>query len=316
MNRPSNAGKISIRPQSIDKLDLSSKRLLVIGGTNGLGRAIAGLAMAHGADVTVVGRTLRNFPEGQPKFVRADLSLMADALRLGEDLAVEDIDVALFTAGIIAAPTREETAEGIERDMAVSFLNRVALLKGLSGRLGIARPAGAPHPRVFVMGSPGSGQLGNPDDFNSEELKYKAMPAHANTIAGNEALALGANGMFPGPAYFGLAPGLIKTGIRENWMGRDGSLGYRLFEGAIGLFLQSPDEYARRVVPLLFTPELNGRTGILFNRKGRPTSPSKGFDATYVARVMSATNQLLTRALASQDQRRADARESGRNQQP
>jgi hypothetical protein len=272
--------------------------------------------MAHGADVTVVGRTLRKFPEGQPKFVRADLSLMPDALRLGENLAVEDIDVALFTAGIIAAPTREETAEGIERDVAVSFLNRVALLKGLSGRLGIARPAGAPQPRVFVMGSPGSGQLGNPDDFNSEELKYKAMSAHANTIAGNEALALGANGMFPGPAYFGLAPGLIKTGIRENWMGRDGSVGYRLFEGAIGLFLQSPDEYARRVVPLLFTPELNGRTGILFNRKGRPTSPSKGFDAAYVARVMSATNQLLTRALAGQDQRRADARESGRNQQP
>src|SRR5271155_6033782 len=115
MNRPLNAGKISIRPQSIDKLDLSSKRLLVIGGTNGLGRAIAGLAMARGADVTVVGRTLRQFPEGQPKFVRADLSLMADALRLGEDLSVDDVDVALFTSGIIAPPTREQTAEGIQR---------------------------------------------------------------------------------------------------------------------------------------------------------------------------------------------------------
>jgi NAD(P)-dependent dehydrogenase (short-subunit alcohol dehydrogenase family) len=315
MNRPLNAGKVSIRPQPIDKLDLSSKRLLVIGGTNGLGRAIAGLAMARGADVTVVGRTLREFPEGQPKFVRADLSLMADALRLGEDLAVEDLDVALFTAGIIAAPTREETAEGIERDMAVSFLNRVAILKGISGRLGIARPAGAPQPRVFVMGSPGSGQLGNPDDLNSE-LRYKAMAAHANTLAGNEALALGANGMFPGPAYFGLGPGLIKTGIRENWMGRDGSLSYRLFEGAIGVFLQSPDQYARRVVPLLFTPELNGRSGILFNRKARPTSPSKGFDAAYVTRYVIETTELLNRALESHDQRRADADERGRNRQP
>jgi hypothetical protein len=313
MNRPSNAGKVSIRPQSIDELDLSSKRLLVIGGTNGLGRAIAGLAMARGADVTVVGRTLRQFPEGQPKFVRADLSLMADALRLGEDLAVEDVDVALFTAGIIAAKTREETAEGIERDMAVSFLNRVAILKGISGRLGIARAADAPQPRVFVMGSPGSGLRGNPDDLNSEELKYKAMSAHVNTVAGNEALALGANGMFPGPAYFGLGPGLIKTGIRENWMGRDGGLGYRLFEGAIGLFLQSPDQYARRIVPLLFTPNLNGRSGILFNRKGRPTSPSKGFDGSYVTRYMIATTQLLNRALAVHDRRRADEAEPGRN---
>ncbi|MCW2659197.1 MAG: hypothetical protein JWP83_349 [Mycobacterium sp.] len=315
MNRPLNAGKVSIRPQSIDELDLSSKRLLVIGGTNGLGRAIAGLALARGVDVTVVGRTLREFPQGQPKFVRADLSLMADALRLGKDLAVEDVDVALFTAGIIAAPTREETAEGIERDMAVSFLNRVAILKGISGRLGIRRPADAPQPRVFVMGSPGSGQLGNPDDLNSE-LRYKAMAAHANTIAGNEALGLGANGMFPGPAYFGLGPGLIKTGIRENWMGRNGSLSYRLFEGAIGLFLQSPDQYARRIVPLLFTPELNGRSGTLFNRKGHPTSPSKGFGASYVTRYVIATTELLNRALASHDQQRADADERGRNRQP
>jgi NAD(P)-dependent dehydrogenase (short-subunit alcohol dehydrogenase family) len=307
MNRPLNAGKVSIRPQPIDKLDLSSKRLLVIGGTNGLGRAIAGLAMARGADVTVVGRTLREFPQGQPKFVRADLSLMADALRLGEDLAVEDVDVVLFTAGIIAAPTREQTAEG--------FLNRVAILKGISGRLGIARPAGAPQPRVFVMGSPGGGQLGNPGDLNSE-LRYKAMAAHANTLAGNEALALGANGMFPGPAYFGLGPGLIKTGIRENWMGRNGNLSYRLFEGAIGLFLQSPDQYARRVVPLLFTPELNGRSGVLFDRKARPTSPSKGFDAAYVTRYVIATIELLNRALESHDQQRADARELGRNHQP
>jgi hypothetical protein len=316
MNQPLNAGKVGIRPASIDELDLSSKRLLVIGGTNGLGRAIAGLAMARGADVTVVGRTLRQFPEGQPKFVRADLSLMADALRLGEDLAVEDIDVALFTAGIIAAKTREQTAEGIERDMAVSFLNRVAILRGVSGRLGIARAAGAPRPRVFVMGSPGSGQLGNPDDLNSEQLKYRAMAAHANTIAGNEALALGANGMFPGPAYFGLGPGLIKTGIRENWMGRDGGLGYGLFEGAIGLFLQSPNQYARRIVPLLFTPDLNGRSGILFNRKGRPTSPSKGFDGSYVTRYMIATTQLLNRALAVHDRRRAHEAEPARNRQP
>jgi hypothetical protein len=82
------------------------------------------------------------------------------------------------------------------------------------------------------------------------------------------------------------------------------------------LFLQSPDQYARRVVPLLFTPELNGRSGILFNRKGRPTSPSKGFDAAYVARFMSATSELLARALAGQHQRRPDARASARNHEP
>src|SRR5258708_10539547 len=114
MNRPLKAGKVSIRPQSIDELDLSSKRLLVIGGTNGLGRAIAGLALARGVDVTVVGRTLREFPEGQPKFVQADLSLMADALRLGGDPPGEGRRAAPFTSGITPPPTREGTAHATQ----------------------------------------------------------------------------------------------------------------------------------------------------------------------------------------------------------
>jgi hypothetical protein len=67
---------------------------------------------------------------------------------------------------------------------------------------------------------------------------------------------------------------------------------------------------------LLFTPELNGRSGILFNRKARPTSPSKGFDAAHVTGYIIATTQLLNRALASHDQQRANAAEPGRNRQP
>jgi hypothetical protein len=46
----------------------------------------------------------------------------------------------------------------------------------------------------------------------------------------------------------------------------------------------------------LFTPELNGRNGILFNRKARPTTPSKGFDGSYVTGYMIATTELLNRA--------------------
>jgi hypothetical protein len=289
---------IRLNPERVDGLDLSGRKLLAVGGTNGLGRAIARLALARGAHVTVVGRTFRDDSHPRLTFVQADLSSMARSRRAGEELQVEEVDVALFTSGIIASKTREETAEGVERDVAVSFLNRVAILRGIAGRLGTARLAGAPTPRVFVMGSPGTGLLGQPEDLNTE-ASYSAMRAHGNTLAGNEALALGADGMFPGPHYFGLGPGLIKTSIRENYLGRNGNLGYKLFEAAVGVLMPSPEKYASRVVPLLFTPQLDGTSGVLFNRLGEPVLPSPGFDREHVARYMSASTELLDRALSA-----------------
>src|SRR3984885_15195909 len=209
---------VTVRPIPIEQLDLSSKRLAVIGGTNGLGRAIAQQALARGAEVTVVGRTFRDDPTARLTFVAAGLSSMKEATRVGRELPAESFDLVLFTTGIIAATSREETPEHVERDVAISYLSRLAILQGLSPRLGSARDASAPRPRVFVMGSPGTGEIGNPDDLNSE-TNYRSLVAHGNTLAGNEILVLGAKDWFPGPAFFGLGPYLVKTGIRSNLLG-------------------------------------------------------------------------------------------------
>ena len=123
------------------------------------------------------------------------------------------------------------------------------------------------------------------------------MVAHGNTIAGNEILVLGAKDMLPGSAYFGLAPGLIKTGIRSNLLG-DGSITHKLVETAVGFFMQSPETYAKRVVPLLFAPELEGRTGIMFGPKAQPVLPTRGLDTAYIDRYLSASEALLRRALS------------------
>jgi NAD(P)-dependent dehydrogenase (short-subunit alcohol dehydrogenase family) len=286
---------MTMRPIAVEQLDLSSKKLAVIGGTNGLGRAIAQQALARGADVTVVGRTFRDAPADRLTFMPADLSSMSEAARVGRELPAESFDIALFTTGIIAAKTREETREHVERDVAISYLSRLAVLQGLSPRLGSARRDGAPRPRVFVMGSPGVGTIGDPDDLNSEK-NYKAMTAHANTIAGNEILVLGAKDRFPGPAFFGLGPYLIKTGIRSNMLG-DGSITHKLVEAVVGLFMQSPETYAKRMVPLLFASELEGKTGLMFGHKAQPVLPTQGLDKAYVDRFLSASEALLRRAL-------------------
>jgi hypothetical protein len=286
---------VTLRLDPIEQLDLSGKKLAVIGGTNGLGRAIAQQALARGAEVTVVGRTFRDNPAARLTFVAADLSSMSEAARVGRELPVESVDVVLFTTGIIAAKKREETPDRVERDLAISYLNRLAILQGLSPRLGSARAAGAPRPRVFVMGSPGVGALGDPGDLNSER-SYRSLVAHANTVAGNEMLVLGAPDRFPGPAFFGLGPYLIKTDIRSNFLGA-GSITHKLFETVIGVFMQSPETYAKRMVPLLFTPELEGRAGLMFGHKAHPVRPTEALDKAYVDRYLTASEALLRRAL-------------------
>ena len=286
---------VVVRPTAIGQLDLAGRRLAVIGGTNGLGRAIAQQALARGAEVTVVGRTLRDTPSSRLTFVKADLSSMREAVQLGEVLPVESTDVVLFTIGIFAAKTREQTSEHIERDIAISYLSRFAALQGLTPRLGIGRGQGAPSARVFVMAAPGTGITGDPDDLNAER-DYRGSKVHINTVAANEALVLAGADRLPGPTYFGLNPGTIKTGIRSNYLG-EGSVTHRMVETLIGVLSQSPESYAKRIVPVLFTPDLDDRTGAMFNSKAEPILPSRGFDKVLAGRFMTASDDLLRRAL-------------------
>jgi hypothetical protein len=55
-------------------------------------------------------------------FMKADLRLLREAKCVGEALPAEMLDIVIFTTGIFAGPRRETTADGIERDLAVSYL--------------------------------------------------------------------------------------------------------------------------------------------------------------------------------------------------
>lgn len=279
-------GSVHLQLTGADQLDLAGKKVVVVGGTDGLGRAIARLAAQRGAQVRVAGRTFRDAGLPNLTFQKADLSSMREAQRLGGELKADLPDVLVLTAGIMTAKQREVTAEGLERDLAVSYLSRLAVLRAALG------PDAAT--RVFVMGFPGAGELGNPEDLNAES-RYDAMAQHMNTVAGNEALVLDAARRYPKAHVFGLNPGLIKTNIRANYLG-EGSLMHRAAELLIGLIGQSPDAYARRIVPLLFARELDGRTGLMFGAKANPILPTDGMDTRHVEELIRASEALLSRA--------------------
>lgn len=283
-----------IAPVSAEAFDATGRRIAIVGGTGGLGRALARLLASKGASVVVVGQTFRDAGVPGITFLEADLSVMAEARRIGRALPAESLDVVVLTTGIVSASKREVTAEGIERDLAISYLSRVAVLEGVVGRLGTERADRTRRPRVFVMGFPGAGNAGDPDDLNSERA-YRQMAAHMNTVAGNEALVLELARTHPELGVFGLNPGLIRTGIRANALGGEGSLRFRIVESLIGLVMIGPDTYAQRLAPILLAPELEKHSGLHFNQKGRPIRPSDGMTDAHVAKLMAATDALLAR---------------------
>ena len=271
------------------------KRVAAVGGTGGIGQAISRKLAAQGARVTVVGQRFRDEGTKGLEFLKADLGSMNEALRVARALKAESPDLWLLTTGIFAGPKREATAEGLEKDMAVSFLSRLAMIRELGADWTSPRPAGERRPRVFVMGAPGTGHVGALDDLNAEQ-KYESMKVHMNTVAGNEALVHVAAKRYPGVAFFGLNPGLIKTNIRANVLGGQGSFRFKAVESLIGFFTPSTEDYADLMVPLLLSPELDAHSGALFNARARPIERSEGMTLEHAEKLISASEALIDRA--------------------
>lgn len=168
------------RPASL--VAASGKRVVIVGGTGGLGRELALASSDAGADVTVVGRSFRDGPASKIKFIKADLESMKEASRVGAELAASaPWDVIVLTTGIISAPKREATVEGLERDLAISYLSRLAILDVLAPRLAEA-PTASPS-RVYVMGFPGVGEAGMLGDLNAEKGPYEQFKVYVYTAS-------------------------------------------------------------------------------------------------------------------------------------
>ncbi|KAM9909749.1 hypothetical protein OXX59_003303 [Metschnikowia pulcherrima] len=279
---------ISWVPRKLE--NLSKLNVTVVGGTGGLGRAISKTFAGAGAKVIVIGQTFRDADTKNISFVKADLSSIEKSREVAKTLDVSDTDILLFTTGIIAARKREETEEGLERDMAVSFLNRIVMLREIAPKLKSTRFF-ASSPRVFVMAFPGNDQLGTIDDLNCEK-KYGVMQAHMNTVAGNEALVYDSVAKYKDLRFYGLNPGLVKTAIRNNVLG-EGSVLSTVVEGMVGWFANSPEQYAQKIAPLLIAEELDENNGAIFNNKGQALHPSKDLTTEYAGKFISAAEDLL-----------------------
>ncbi len=231
-------------PVDAKSLNLKGMRIAIVSGTGGIRRALRLFVALRGASVLVVCRTFRDSDLPEVEFIKAVLSLLREAKCVAALMPADTLDLCTFTTGIMAAPKRQGTVEGIKRDMAVSYLSRLVLVGEITPRLGKNRPAAPIRPRAFIWGFSANGQTGNHDDLVSQK-SYSSMTVHMDTVAGNEMLVLDAARRYPNASFFGMNPGLIETNSRSDLIGAD-TLRYRFIEWMIGLMSLSGETYAER----------------------------------------------------------------------
>ncbi|MCL2298435.1 MAG: SDR family NAD(P)-dependent oxidoreductase [Proteobacteria bacterium] len=274
-------------------IDFIGKKIAIVGGTGGIGRALAHSFAAKGAQVIAVGRTFRDEGIAGINPLLADLSKMKEAERVGRMLPADTLDILLFTTGIFADYVRQETADGLEQDEAIGYLNRLVILRNTAPRLDQPRPD-RNRPRVFIMGYPGTGRQAVVNDLNSEK-NYARWTAHQNSVAGNEALVYDAAKRYPNIDVFGLNPGFVQTDIRDEIFFKRGGFLNRIGYWLTAFLTSTPEDYAQRVLPLFIVPELTGQSGKHFDKNGNAILPSHWVKDANCEEIIRASEALISR---------------------
>lgn len=127
---------------------MDARTIVISGGTDGMGRALALRRVARGDRVIAVGSSAEKgarlvadaadaaAPGGRVEFVRADLSTVAGARAVVDAAgrATEVVDALVLFANRVR-PRRVETADGLESTFALYYLSRYLLSHGLTPAL-------------------------------------------------------------------------------------------------------------------------------------------------------------------------------------
>lgn len=205
----------------IKGVDLSGRRVVVTGGSSGIGTETVRVLAEAGAEVTIAtrdpaaGARIAATFAGAPGTVRsaaldlADLSSVAAFVRDWSG----PLDVLVANAGIMALPVRQVNAQGWELQLATNYLGHFALTLGLHDSL---RAAG--RARIVVVSS--GAHLAAPFDFDDPQFErrpYDAWTAYGQSKTADVLLAVGARRWAAdGITANALNPGWILTNLTRH----------------------------------------------------------------------------------------------------
>lgn len=276
------------------------KVALVTGATSGIGRWIA-LGLARAGHHVVLGCRdpgrgrdsadwiAREAPGASTEVAVADLSLLRDARRLGQDVAERypTLHVLVNNAGVFLAK-RAVTAEGREAVLAVNHLAPTVLTDALEGAL----RAGAPSRIVNVGSSTSDRARIDPDDLElrrgwAMKRAYASSKLALMMATFARAERLQGSGVVANVVH----PGMVATNlVRE---GGVIGLAWRI----IARFALTEQQGAETPLHVALSPDWADRTGA-YAKDRAPAAPNPlALDTALVARVDAATRALVEETL-------------------
>lgn len=176
------------RPIDITLPDLTGQRVLLTGGSDGMGLVMATRLAAAGADLILPVRNpakgaaareriLERTPGAAVSLRELDLSSLASVAALGEALRAdgEPIHVFLGNAGVMTPPTRQTTADGFELQFGTNHLGHAALVGHLMPLLRAGRA------RVTLQLSVAADRGAVKWDDPQSERSYDGMEAYSHS---------------------------------------------------------------------------------------------------------------------------------------
>ena len=183
--------------------DLEGKVALVTGATSGIGRAGALQLAAQGAAVIVHGRDAERgaavvkeieSAEGSARFVSADLSQPAEALRLADE--VGDVDILINNAGFAwFGPTEKLGADTLNQLFAANVQAPYLLVSILAPKM-VARGYG-----VIINVASRAGAVGQPTSAAYGATKAALASLSRSWSAEYGSAGVRVNSISPGPVY-------------------------------------------------------------------------------------------------------------------
>lgn len=176
------------RPIDITLPDVTGQRVLLTGGSDGMGLVIATRLAAAGADLILPirnpakgaaarERILERTPGAAVSLRELDLSSLASVAALGEALRAdgEPIHVFIGNAGVMTPPRRQTTADGFELQFGTNHLGHAALVGHLMPLLRAGRA------RVTLQLSIAADRGAVKWDDPQSERSYDGMEAYSHS---------------------------------------------------------------------------------------------------------------------------------------
>jgi NAD(P)-dependent dehydrogenase (short-subunit alcohol dehydrogenase family) len=199
----------------------SPPNVVVVGGTSGIGRAIALSIGQHcpSASITIIGRNqsaadaILSQLGSKSKFIRADVSLMSEIRTATKK--IDAVDMLILTQGILTMTGRTPTTENIDNKLALHYYGRVLFVQEL---LPLLRSSPNGGKVLFVLDS----VRGNPSKINWNDMALEN--SYSLSAAANHAISftdlviqyLSSQPENANVAFIHAYPGGVRTPLADN----------------------------------------------------------------------------------------------------